>query len=72
MKKPKQGRGPMPIMIDLTLHHVARVAAAAKKQSLNQWVCDAVRDAVFRQAAASDGQVVTAMLDRLGIPRERP
>jgi hypothetical protein len=60
----------MPIMIDLGLHHVARVAAAVKKQSLNEWVCDAVRDAILRQADEPDGEPVTAMMKRLGVLRQ--
>ena len=72
MEKPKKVRIAVLTMIDPALHHVARVAAAAKKQSMNRWICDSIQAAILNQANAADGQAVSAMLDSLGIARVSP
>lgn len=51
------------------LHNVARVAAAAKKQSLNAWLIDAIRGGLLLQGRRNRSGPVAAMLNILSRPK---
>ncbi len=55
----------VPLRLPDDLHRLARIAAAARGQSLNAWALVALRAAILRQATRKDGAALAAELGRL-------